>query len=157
MSWTTIYTQINALIAADADTSVFKQRDHIKGPSASDSELRTGLVEVGPDPEGMTVEEQYQNAGCIRVRQHFVARFSRRSNSRAEALKLLSQMADAFKDALGKAGTNMGVSTVIRESIRFEPLRILEGQAGAEVETNFGTATAELKFSCKEYQDPDNR
>lgn len=155
MSYSTVFDGIVSILRADADTKVFAIRTEIGGRNVNDTQYRSGLIEVEPDPNGAVIDEQYQAEGCIRCKYQFLARFTRRAKDRADARKLVIGMGESFKDALGKAGTNLGLTAVIHKSLRFEPVILKANQE--ELEAEFNTVVGEMRFSCKVYEAPANR
>lgn len=148
----TIFTGIVAALAdLTATPTFYAVKSEWNEAKIGDAAHRLGVVEVQPDPAEAEVVEEYQAGDVEKVRHNFQIRLSRKHRDRAEAIKLLRQMADDVREVLRANGTNIGVSVVIHRSLRMNgPLRILTEED--EIWRKQGVARAQFSFSCKEYR-----
>lgn len=148
MSAESILNQVMAKLAAYPATASRVRRNYYDD-AATESELRTGLIEVDM-PEDEETEMRVDGPGGLAHIIHvFEARLIIRiagtpATARAEALR----MADDFKEALYTERGDLGHPYVRYNSLRFEKTRII--RPGANQQTSLNQRTAFVRFRCEE-------
>lgn len=155
MSAKAIFDAIVTRASAHTKTSGYSIRDEW-GNAISVTEFRRGVIELEPDPDGYTVQEDYQGEHCDLVRHQFRARVSRSSQSRRIATGLVMDMTDALMSAMHSTNSNLEQPYVLKGMMRFQPVRI-QTRSDTEQDADFNTVTGILRFSVKEFQDPADR
>lgn len=155
MSVSAIFTAIVNRAKAHTKTASYSIYDEW-GVDITGDEYRRGVIELEPDPDGYTAEEDYQGEHCDLVRHTFRVRVSRSSKSRRIATGLVQDMIDAFQTAMHSTNDNLEQRYVLKGMMRFQPVRILT-RSDTEQDADWNTVTGILKFSVKEFQNPSDR
>lgn len=156
MSASGIFSTIITRAKAHSGLSAYSIREEW-GNAIADDEYRQGVIEIEPDPEGYTVEEDYQGEHCDLVRHVYRIRASKKiGKSKMNATTSVLDMVDNFMTAMHSTNDNLETNHVLKGQMRFQPIRI-QTRTDSEYNADFNIVTGVLKMSVKEFQDPASR
>lgn len=151
-----VIANVVALLQDDPNTSgyhIFDRFESSLGMSAD--KFRTGVIEVDVDPRTESEPEHWDD-GHAQVRHRLLARIHIAHANPSTARDQCLVMVEEFKEAIETAESNLGMSSIWKNTLRFDSVSI-QDKSIADAYDQLDIRTAFVRFSVVEFQSPRSR